>query len=222
MPPANTIGLFCVAALALLLIPGPAVLYIVTRSVDQGRRAGLTSVAGVHTGSVVHVAAAAAGLSAVLMTSATAYEIVKLAGAGYLIALGVAKLVRRSQTDRGDRGGSRSSPDATLRRVYAQGVVVNVLNPKTALFFLAFLPQFVNPGRGEIAGQTVLLGLVFILLGLCSDSCYALAAGTLAQRLRSSPSFVRRREVFSGCMYVGLGVVAAVAGHPHRQVRRGR
>jgi threonine/homoserine/homoserine lactone efflux protein len=207
MPPAHVTGLFALAALGILLIPGPAVLYIVTRSIDQGRRAGLASVVGIHTGSIVHVAAAAAGLSAVLLASATAFTAVKLVGAAYLVVLGVRKLLRRGADDEG------SIAPAGLGRVYTQGVVVNVLNPKTAWFFVAFLPQFVDPSRGAVAGQILFLGALFILIGLCSDSCYALLAGVLGKRLRDNPRFARRRDVFSGCMYVGLGVVAAAAGH---------
>ncbi len=210
MPPAHVTGLFALAALGLLLIPGPAVLYIVTRSIDQGRRAGLASVVGIHTGSIVHVVAAAAGLSALLLASATAFTVVKLAGAAYLIAIGIRKILRRGAAD------DAALEPVGLRRVYTQGIVVNVLNPKTALFFVAFLPQFVDPARGAVAGQILFLGGLFILLGLCSDSCYAMLAGFLGKRLRNDPRFARRRDVFSGCMYVGLGVVAAVAGHSRR------
>jgi threonine/homoserine/homoserine lactone efflux protein len=211
MPPAHVTGLFALAALGLLLIPGPAVLYIVTRSIDQGRRAGLASVVGIHTGSIVHVAAAAAGLSAVLLASATAFTAVKLVGAAYLVLLGVRKLLHRGADD------ERSMQPTGLGRVYTQGIVVNVLNPKTALFFVAFLPQFVDPSRGAMAGQILFLGALFICIGLCSDSCYALMAGMLGQRLRDNPRFARRRDVFSGCMYVGLGVVAAAAGHARQR-----
>lgn len=211
VPPAHVTGLFALAALGLLLIPGPAVLYIVTRSIDQGRRAGLASVIGIHTGSIVHVAAAAAGLSAVLLASATAFTAVKLAGAAYLIALGIRKLVRRGADD------EASLEPVGLRRVYTQGIVVNVLNPKTALFFVAFLPQFVDPARGAVAGQILFFGGLFIVLGLCSDSCYALLAGVVGRRLRADPRFARRRDIFSGCMYVGLGVVAGVAGHSRQK-----
>jgi threonine/homoserine/homoserine lactone efflux protein len=213
VPSAHTTALFAVTALALLVIPGPAVLYIVTRSIDQGRRAGLASVVGIHTGTIVHVAAAAAGLSALLLASASAFTALKLAGAAYLVALGVRKLMHRGNDD---ADGSEVAPVA-LRHVYTQGIIVNVLNPKTALFFVAFLPQFVDPARGAVAGQIVFLGTLFIVLGLCSDSCYALLAEVFGRRLRSSARFVRRRDVFSGCMYIGLGVVAAIAGHSRQK-----
>lgn len=145
MPSAEVFAAFAVASLALLVVPGPSVLYIVTRSMDQGRAAGLVSVLGIHTGSIVHVAAAALGLSAILASSALTYGIVKYVGAAYLIWLGIRALRCRDQ-ERPDVAGKGHS----LRRVYAQGVVVNVLNPKTALFFLAFLPQFVDVSKDSV------------------------------------------------------------------------
>jgi len=210
MPTTSTLGLFAVTALALLVVPGPAVLYIVTRSIDQGRRAGLASVLGIHTGSIVHVAAATAGLSAVLVTSASAFTAVKLIGAAYLVVIGLRRLFGRADDE--DRKPTRAS----LRRIYGEGVIVNVLNPKTALFFFAFLPQFVDPNRGSVAGQTALLGVCFIALGMVSDSTYALAAGTLGATLRDRPAFARRRQRWSGGIYVGLGLTAAVATGPHQ------
>jgi threonine/homoserine/homoserine lactone efflux protein len=194
--------------LALLIVPGPAVMYIVTRSVEQGRRAGLASVLGIHTGSIVHITAAAAGLSAILVRSATAFTVVKLLGAGYLVTIGLLRLLR-------PRSDELLEPSArSLRRIYAQGVVVNVLNPKTALFFLAFLPQFIDAGRGPVVTQVLVLGVLFIVLGICSDSAYALAAGTLAGRIRGSLRFARWRDRGSGAVYLTLGVSAALAVSP--------
>src|SRR4051812_9439861 len=144
VPDASSMALFATAALALLLIPGPAVLYIVSRSVDQGRRAGLVSVLGIHTGSLVHVTAATLGLSALLVSSATAFQIVKYVGAAYLIVLGLRQILDRRRR----RVAAVELPELPLRRIYLQGVIVNVLNPKTAVFFFAFLPQFVEPGHG--------------------------------------------------------------------------
>ena len=211
MPTPSTLGLFSVAALALLVTPGPSVLYIVTRSIDQGRRAGLASVLGIHTGSIVHVAAATLGLSALLMTSTAAFTVVKLAGAAYLIAIGLRRLFGKV-----DSSDDRRAP-ASMRKIYGQGVVVNVLNPKTALFFFAFLPQFIDPDRGPIALQTALLSVLFIAIGMLSDSTYAFAAGTLGARLRGDPRFARRRQRVSGGIYVGLGLTAALAGTPRRR-----
>jgi len=156
MPESTDLLLFAGAAVALLIIPGPAVLYIVTRSVAQGRVAGLTSVVGVHAGSLVHVAAAAFGLSALLASSATAFSVVKYLGAAYLVWLGIRQFRRR--VDR-DAAGVEPPPGYSPARIFGEGVLVNVLNPKTAIFFLAFLPQFVDPGRGPVAVQMVLLEL---------------------------------------------------------------
>ncbi len=200
-PDSTAVWLFCIAALALLAVPGPAVLYIVVQSAEQGRRVGLASVAGIHVGTLVHVAAATAGLSALIVASAVAFSVVKYAGAAYLVYLGVRKLLERGPPVRAER---RREP---LRHAFVRGVVVNVLNPKTALFFLAFLPQFVDRGRGGIWSQVLTLGLLFVGLGLVSDSLYALAAGTVGGLLR------RRRAALqygSGVVYIGLGAAAAL------------
>jgi threonine/homoserine/homoserine lactone efflux protein len=207
MPSPEVFAAFGVASLALLVVPGPSVLYIVTRSMHQGRAAGLVSVLGIHTGSIVHVAAAALGLSAILASSALTYGIVKYVGAAYLIWLGI-----RALRDRGDERPEIEGKEHSLRRIYAQGVVVNVLNPKTALFFLAFLPQFVDVSKGSVPLQIVLLGITFILLGFISDGTYALVSArvsrTLATRRRSG---VVRRWL-PGLTLIGLGVASALTG----------
>jgi threonine/homoserine/homoserine lactone efflux protein len=208
VPTASTFGLFSIAALALLVIPGPSVLYVVTRSVEQGRRAGLVSVLGIHTGTLVHIAAAATGLSALLLASATLFDVVKLAGAGYLILLGIARLAKRANPT------ERRVERASLRRVYGQGFVVNLLNPKTALFFVAFFPQFVAPHRGPLAVQILVLGALFVVLGLLSDSTYALVSGSLAARLRARARAGRPRRQWSGLVFIGLGVFAATTRRP--------
>jgi threonine/homoserine/homoserine lactone efflux protein len=201
-PGSTSLWLFSLAALALLVIPGPAVLYVVVQSAEQGRRVGLASVAGIHLGTLVHVAAAAAGLSAIIVASALAFSVVKYAGAAYLIYLGVRKLLERDERVDVERGRE------SLQRAFARGAMVNVLNPKTAIFFLAFLPQFVDADRGAVWSQALVLGLVFVALGFVSDSLYALAAGSAAGLLR------RRRHVMrygSGLVYIGLGATAALA-----------
>jgi threonine/homoserine/homoserine lactone efflux protein len=208
VPTPSTLGLFALAALALLVIPGPSVLYVVTRSVEQGRRAGLLSVLGIHTGTLVHIAAAATGLSALLLASATLFEVVKFAGAAYLNFLGVSRLVRRVAP------AEASIERASLGRVYGQGFVVNVLNPKTALFFVAFFPQFVADGRGPVAVQVLVLGVVFILLGMVSDSTYALVSGTIAGKLRERARRRGPRRQWSGLVLIGLGIVAATTRRP--------
>src|SRR2546429_984500 len=200
-PDSTALGLFCLAALALLAVPGPAVLYIVVQSAEQGRRVGLASVAGIHLGTLVHVAAATVGLSALIVASAVAFSAVKYAGAAYLVYLGVRKLLERPP--RALIGRQSES----LRRAFVRGAVVNVLNPKTALFFLAFLPQFVDRDRGGVWSQVLVLGLVFVGLGLVSDSLYALGAGAIGRLLR------RRRRALqygSGIVYIGLGAAAAL------------
>jgi threonine/homoserine/homoserine lactone efflux protein len=201
-PDSASLGLFAVAALALLAIPGPAVLYIVVQSAEQGRRAGLASVAGIHLGTLVHVAAAVLGLSALIVTSAVAFSVVKYAGAAYLVYLGVRKLLER------DSPAAVEQRREPLRRAFMRGVVVNVLNPKTALFFLAFLPQFVDADGGGVWSQALVLGLVFVGLGLVTDSLYALAAGTVGSLIRRKRRALRYG---SGVVYIGLGATAALA-----------
>jgi threonine/homoserine/homoserine lactone efflux protein len=189
-------------------VPGPAVLYIVASSIDGGRRAGFASMLGIQTGALVHVAAAALGLSSVLAASAVAFDTVKYVGAAYLVALGLWTLLR---------GGSPTDPDAPLRptrlrRRFAQGVVVQILNPKTALFFLAFLPQFVDPSAGRVGLQMLVLGLIFIALAVVSDGAWALVAGTASERLRGHAGFAGAQRYVSGAVFVGLGVATALSG----------
>ena len=206
MPSVHALALFSLATIALLIIPGPAVLFIVTRSVDQGRSAGLVSVMGIHCGTVLHVVAAAFGISALLAASQTAFDVVRYAGAAYLIVLGIRTLLRRID-------GDASAPEAApLRRIFWQGMVVNVLNPKTALFIVAFLPQFVDPARGSATLQVLVLGGVFILLGLLSDSTYALGAARAGARLRAWSRFAAVQRYASGAVYIGLGLAAALTG----------
>jgi threonine/homoserine/homoserine lactone efflux protein len=203
----SRIAVFVLAALALLVVPGPAVLYVVTRSIQQGRRAGITSVLGIHVGTLVHIAAATAGLSALILSSAVAFTAVKVAGAVYLVGLGLWTIFARRAEPDVALGGEQA-----LRRVFAQGIVVNVLNPKTALFFLAFLPQFVDPNASHPAVQVALLGLVFALLGLVTDSIWALVAGSAGGVLRRSTRYVKVQRYVTGSVYVGLGVATALVG----------
>jgi threonine/homoserine/homoserine lactone efflux protein len=210
IPDLGSLAVFVIAALALLVIPGPAVLYVVTRSIHQGRRAGLASVLGIHVGTLVHIGAATAGLSALILSSAVAFTAVKIAGAAYLVVLGVWTLLSRRAEVEVAVGGERR-----LRRVFAQGIVVNVLNPKTALFFLAFLPQFVDPNAGTPALQIAFLGLLFGALGLVTDSIWAIAAGTAGGLLRGSRKFLRVQRYVAGTVYLGLGAVTALAGGSH-------
>ena len=211
MPALTALVAFMIAAVALVLLPGPSVMYVVARSVDQGRRAGITSALGGAFGNLVHVTAATLGLSALLASSAVAFSVVKYAGAAYLIYLGVRTLRARGNTAHVEALAPRS-----MRRVFSQAIVVNAFNPKTALFFLAFLPQFTDPARGALATQILVFGCLFVLLALCTDSLYALAAGTLGAWLRHSARFRSGQRRFSGCVYLALGLAAAFSGS-HRQ-----
>lgn len=195
---------FILASAILLIIPGPAVIYIVTRSVDQGRLAGIVSMLGIHVGTLFHIAAAAFGISALLATSAIAFSIVKYLGAAYLIYLGIQKLL-------GSDSPKKIEPPEPkkLRSLFYEGIIVNVLNPKTALFFLAFLPQFVDPSGESATFQILLLGLIFIVMGIISDGFYALMAGTLGNWLKQSSYFLRIQRYFSGSIYIFLGLVTA-------------
>jgi threonine/homoserine/homoserine lactone efflux protein len=207
IPDAATVAVFAAAALALLVVPGPAVLYIVAQSIHRGRGAGLVSMLGIQVGGLVHVAAAALGLSSLLVSSAFAFEIVKYAGAAYLVLLGIRRLLDRDREEIVEVGSERE-----LGRLFRRGIVVNVLNPKTALFFFAFLPQFVDPATPTPALQIAFLGLLFVGIAVVSDGAYALAAGTLGGWLRRSRGFVRAERLVSGTVFVGLGVATAFAG----------
>jgi threonine/homoserine/homoserine lactone efflux protein len=213
VPDASTFLLFAAAALAFLAIPGPSVFYIVTRSLVQGRRAGVTSMLGVQAGGLVHVVAAAFGVSALIASSAEAFTVVKYAGAAYLVLLGVRKLLGRDDEEADLESAGPSSP----KHLFWHGVIVNVLNPKTALFFLAFLPQFVDPSAGPVAPQMLVLGTLLVGLGVLSDGTYALLAAGAGRRLRSAASTRRLLERVSGGVFVGLGVVAAIAGEPRKR-----
>jgi threonine/homoserine/homoserine lactone efflux protein len=208
IPSGQNLWLFTGAAIVLLLIPGPAVLYIVGRSVAQGRTAGMVSVLGIHAATFIHVLAAALGLSVLLLSSALAFSIVKYAGAAYLIWLGLRKIFGPAEN-----GGAKGefTPYSHVR-LFRDGFVVNLLNPKTALFFFAFLPQFVELGRGHVTMQITLLGLIFVLLGFCTDSAWALLAGTAGGWLKRSRNYLRFERYGSGVLFIGLGLVAAFSG----------
>lgn len=204
MPHLSTILLFVAATMAVLLVPGPAVVYIVTRSVAQGRVAGLVSVLGIHVGTSVYVVATALGLSALLMASSTVFTIVKYLGVAYLIWLGIQKLRSRAEVE------PDAEPErASLARIFGQGVVVNILNPKTLIFFAAFLPQFVEQARGPIALQLLFFGLAFIVLGILSDGSFALLSSAIAGKLRRTTRARRRLDRSSGVIYLLLGAFMA-------------
>ena len=203
MPELSTLIVFAASTLAILALPGPSVLFVVARSLEHGRSAGLVSVLGVETGALLHVGAAAVGLSAVIASSDLAFALIKYGGAAYLLALGVRALRTRDAAIALGGASSRA-------RLFLQGVLVDALNPKTALFFIAFLPQFVDPDRGSVATQIAVLGLCFVALAALTDGLYAAAAGSFADRLRRSAAARRRLAGVSGAAYLGLGVVAAL------------
>jgi threonine/homoserine/homoserine lactone efflux protein len=198
---------FLGASLALLLVPGPAVLYITARSANQGRLAGLVSVLAIETANFLQAVAATLGLSAILLSSALAFDVVKYLGAAYLIYLGIRKLFAREEET-----GNEAMKQESLTRIYWQGFAINLLNPKTALFYFAFLPQFVDPVKGNVTGQTLLLGALFVGMAFVTDSLYALLASSLADRLRGNRHFHRGQRYFAGLVYVGLGITTALTG----------
>lgn len=206
MPEPTTVALFAAAALALIAVPGPNMLYIAARSLAEGRRAGIASALGVETGVLVHIGAAAVGLSALVASSATAFSVLKYLGAAYLVFLGLRTLLRR---ENGKPAAVRA--DGSLGRAFAEGILVNVLNPKVALFFLAFLPQFIDPERGSAALQVMVLGVVFFAIALVLDMLYALAAGTIGERLGRRRGAMRIGRRATGVVYVALGAVAALS-----------
>ena len=201
---------FLLAALILLLTPGPAVLYIIARSMDQGRLAGFVSVLSIETGNSVHVLGATLGLSEILLSSALAFTIVKYLGAAYLIYLGIRRLLTRDQDHE-----MASFQRQSLWRIFSQGVLVAALNPKTALFFLAFLPQFVDPSTGSVTLQLLTLGGLFVMMAIVTDSMYALLASTAGGWLKRNRSFLRAERHIVGSVYIGLGVTAALAHNTH-------
>jgi threonine/homoserine/homoserine lactone efflux protein len=207
MPDLYHFGIFVAAAIVLNAMPGPGVLYIVTRTIDQGRRAGLLSVIGVAVGALIHSTAAAFGLSALLLSSSIAFETVKYLGAAYLISLGVQKFTKRE-----DPAEAVTRANSIPFRVFYQGVLANTLNPKTALFFFAFLPQFVNVSRGSVALQILFLGVTFTTLGVCSDSTWALVASLVGKKLRQSSAFVRGERYVAVSVYLGLRLATAFSG----------
>jgi threonine/homoserine/homoserine lactone efflux protein len=210
MPDLDTLVVFAGVSLAVLLFPGPAVIYIVTRGATQGRAAGLVSMLGVEAGNLVHVFAAAVGLSAILASSAEAFTVVKYLGAAYLVYLGVRALLD------GDEGEVAGAGGRSRSRLFSRGVVIAVLNPKTALFFLAFLPQFVEPGNGAAWMQIATLGTFFVAVAVITDGAYALAASGVGGLIRGSRRARGTLRQASGAVYIALGAGAALSGADSR------
>ena len=203
MPDTAHLLAFTLAALTLAVIPGPGLLYVLARTLGGGRDVGLRSSFGTALGGCVHVVAAAAGLSALLAASASAFTAVKLAGAAYLVWLGVRTLMSAKEPP--PEVGSAGSDAGAFR----QGVLTEALNPKTALFFVTFLPQFCQPEHGPIALQIAVLGLVSVAFNTAADVVIAFAAGPLSRRLKENAPWWRRQRRATGGVLIGLGVYAA-------------
>ncbi|MGF9910938.1 LysE family translocator [Brevibacillus porteri] len=204
----STIWLFVIAAATLLIIPGPAVFYIMARSIDQGKKAGLVSVLGVSLGGSVHVLAGAIGVSAILMTSATAFHIVKYLGAAYLIYLGCRTLFSKADSTASE---IPKAPRKKLRKIFYESAIVEVMNPKTALFFLAFFPQFISTTAGSVTVQFLLLGTIFIILAFVSDGLYAVLAASMRKRIVGSTASSKVMNRITGYLYIALGIFSAFA-----------
>lgn len=202
----SSLPFFLLAAFVVIVIPGPSVFYIVARSLDQGRAAGIVSTLGVGAGALFHVAAAGLGLSAVLASSAVAFNTIKYLGAAYLVYLGLRRILH-PQEDAPKETRRRQ----TRRRMFSEGLLVNLLNPKTALFFFAFLPQFVEPSLGPVSVQVMVLGCLFVAIGILSDGVYALLAGGLGDWFRTSARLPLLQRYLSGGVYIALGVATAVS-----------
>jgi threonine/homoserine/homoserine lactone efflux protein len=209
-----TLLTFCGVTFVLVATPGPGVLYVVGRSIDQGRRAGLVSMLAIESAELVYVLATAFGLAAVLASSANALDAVRIAGGAYLIVIGIRRW--RRDEDHG-AGGGGAVPSG--RRVFAQGFVVQLMNPKVAVFFLAYFPQFIRPGS-SVVGQVLLLGALYIAIAAASDAIYVLASSALAARLTRSVRsqlLVRRGTAL---LYMALGGIAALSGSRSLAARR--
>ncbi len=211
MFPPEKLALFIVSSIALLVVPGPAVLYIVTRSLSQGRGAGLASMAGVNAGALTHTLAAALGLSAILVSSALAFSVVKYVGAAYLVFIGVQQFLSK----KGALENIELKRDS-LQRIFTQGYIVSLFNPKLALFFFAFLPQFVDAKHGSVTAQMLVLGLTFVTLAAISDGTYAMLSSSLGRWLNRNPKLASRQKYVTGSVYVGLGLTAALTGSSHK------
>ena len=209
MPDLSTLLLFLAATLALNLTPGPDMLYVMARGVGQGRTAGVVSALGIGGGTLVHTVAVALGLSTLLLSMPTAYEVIRYAGAAYLLYLGIRTLASRE-----DVRLDTHSPTQSLSCIFRQGVVTNVLNPKVALFFIAFLPQFADPARGSVAWQMLVLGLLFNVSGTTVNTIVGLLSGYLGAKLKERPTLWRVQRWFTGGVFVALAARLAVSDRP--------
>ncbi|HEY9370253.1 LysE family translocator [Streptomyces sp.] len=204
----TSLAAFVLASLVLVAVPGPNLIYIVTRSVQDGRRAGIVSALGVETGTLLHVVAAVCGLAALIADHPLAFTVLRYAGAGYLAYLGVRALLRHSPP----AVGAERPTQRRLLRLYGDAVLVNLLNPKVVLFFLAFLPQFLPTGlpASDTRARMLVLGAVFLSIALALDLCYALIGAALTSRLRGTPRRARRLSHLTGGIYLGLAALVFI------------
>jgi len=209
MVPLENLAAFALAALALAALPGPSVLFIIGRSLSLGRAAGLLSVVGNASGMALQVAAVAAGIGALVASSIVAFTIIKFVGAAYLIYLGVQAIRHRNRVT---GAGSRATP-RTLRQVYGEAVIVGVSNPKSIVFFVAILPQFVSRGSGSVPLQLAELGVVFLLFAVAFDSIWALTAGQARAWFATNPRRMSRLGATGGVLMIGLGGGLALTGN---------
>lgn len=208
MVPLDNLAAFALAAIALAALPGPSVLFIIGRSLSLGRAAGLLSVVGNASGMALQVAAVAAGIGALVASSIVAFTIIKFAGAAYLIYLGIQAIRHRNQvTDTASRPAPR-----TLWRVYGEAVIVGVSNPKSIVFFVAILPQFVDRGTGSLPLQLAELGAIFLVFAMTFDSIYALTAGSARTWFATNPRRMSRLGATGGVLMIGLGGGLALTG----------
>lgn len=210
MPTIETLILFTLAAVLMNLSPGPSNLYVMARSISQGPRAGLVAAAGLAAGSLVHVAAATLGVSAIVMASAEAFAVLKWAGAGYLVWLGIQHWRAAGRSF----GRPEAAPPRPMTRILRESVLVEILNPKTALFFLALLPQFIDPAAGPVASQSLLLGAIVVVTAVPCDALVAFASGAVARKLVTHPWIARWQERLSGAILIGLGALVAAGERP--------
>ncbi|MBB2916313.1 LysE family translocator [Cupriavidus alkaliphilus] len=208
LPPWPLLTAFVVASLALAITPGPAVVYIVTRTLAQGRQAGLASIGAVALGNLGNAIGASLGLAVLFSVSALAFTVVKYAGAAYLIWLGL-RALRGAGTSAA--GGAPEESPRSLRQVVRDGFVVALLNPKTAIFFAAFLPQFMNP-EGSALAQSLALGVAFVLIAATTDACYVMAAAAVMPALRRAGRARAMGRYLTGAAFIGLGIFTAASG----------
>ncbi|CAL2086592.1 LysE family translocator [Tenacibaculum sp. 190524A02b] len=212
IPDINNILFFLAAASFLILIPGPSVLYIIAKSMEQGFKAGIASVLGIGIGSIIHVLFAAIGISSILLASATAFSIIKYAGALYLIYLGIKKLVEKPT----EKQPVINTKNTKLSKIFYEGILVNTFNPKTAIFFFSFLPQFINIERGGNASQILFLGILFTIYAVSSDMLYVILSVKMSKWFSNSKEYLRKQKIITGSIYILLGLITLTINQPNK------